>query len=169
MTVHQYDNQITEEEAAGLARAVDSFGRQQGKKEWIVRPDWTPPGATLEGLEEKLGELITRKVYETSAKAMELFANMVIVPETVILSRFEPRAHQLPHTDAEFEPVRAVSAVLFLNGGLQGGNVFFPALDVEVEPRRGLLLVYRSNVVHGMQRLEGGKLYTLRMWFREPR
>jgi hypothetical protein len=89
--------------------------------------------------------------------------------------------HYIPHVDAEtlykdeggldmWEKTldRDLSVVYFLNDDFTGGQLFFPELDLTVEPAAGTLVCFPSdhNYIHGVQPVISGHRYTVVTWMR---
>jgi predicted 2-oxoglutarate/Fe(II)-dependent dioxygenase YbiX len=89
--------------------------------------------------------------------------------------------HYIPHVDAEtlykddigldmWEKSldRDLSVVYFMNDDFTGGELFFPALDLVIEPNAGMLVCFPSDhhYVHGVKPVTAGHRYTLVTWMR---
>ena len=89
--------------------------------------------------------------------------------------------HYIPHVDAEtlykdddglelWEKTldRDLSVVYFINDDFAGGELFFPALDLVIEPEAGTLVCFPSdhNYVHGVRPVTSGHRYTIVTWLR---
>jgi len=89
--------------------------------------------------------------------------------------------HYIPHVDAEtlykddigldmWEKTldRDLSVVYFLNDDFAGGELFFPALDLVIEPAAGTLVCFPSdhNYIHGVRPVTSGRRYTAVTWMR---
>jgi predicted 2-oxoglutarate/Fe(II)-dependent dioxygenase YbiX len=87
--------------------------------------------------------------------------------------------HYIPHVDAEtlytdedgielWEKTldRDLSLVYFLNDDFEGGELFFPALDLVIEPVVGMLVCFPSdhNFIHGVRAVTAGHRYTIVTW-----
>jgi predicted 2-oxoglutarate/Fe(II)-dependent dioxygenase YbiX len=89
--------------------------------------------------------------------------------------------HYIPHVDAEtlykddnglelWEKTldRDLSVVCFINDDFSGGELFFPALDLVIEPEAGTLVCFPSdhNYIHGVRPVTAGHRYTIVTWMR---
>ncbi|MBL8271205.1 prolyl hydroxylase family protein [Steroidobacter sp.] len=89
--------------------------------------------------------------------------------------------HYIPHVDAEtlykdddglelWEKTldRDLSVVYFINDDFAGGELFFPALDLVIEPEAGTLVCFPSdhNYIHGVRPVTSGHRYTIVTWMR---
>jgi predicted 2-oxoglutarate/Fe(II)-dependent dioxygenase YbiX len=89
--------------------------------------------------------------------------------------------HYIPHVDAEtlykddnglelWEKTldRDLSVVYFINDDFSGGELFFPALDLVIEPEAGTLVCFPSdhNYIHGVRPVTAGHRYTIVTWMR---
>jgi hypothetical protein len=63
---------------------------------------------------------------------------------------------------------RMYSGVAYLNDDYEGGQTFFPELDMKIEPKIGKLVVFPSNAEykHGVTPVVGER-YTMPIWFTE--
>lgn len=101
--------------------------------------------------------------------------------EPLQLLHYGPGGHYIPHVDAEtlytdddglelWEKTldRDVSAVYFLNDDFTGGELFFPKLDLLIEPEAGTLVCFPSdhNYIHGVKPVTAGRRYSLVTWMR---
>lgn len=89
--------------------------------------------------------------------------------------------HYIPHVDAEtlykddngielWEKTldRDLSVVYFINDDFSGGELFFPSLDLVIEPEAGTLVCFPSdhNYIHGVRPVTAGHRYTIVTWMR---
>jgi hypothetical protein len=76
--------------------------------------------------------------------------------------------HFAEHADAwnADSATRALSLILFLNDVAEGGETFFPSLDLSVSPREGKLVVFPSAFTHThvARRPVSGKKYAVVSW-----
>lgn len=101
--------------------------------------------------------------------------------EPLQLLHYGTGGHYIPHVDAEtlfsddaglelWEKSldRDVSVVYFLNDDFDGGELFFPNLDLLVEPAAGTLVCFPSdhNYIHGVKPVTSGRRYTVVTWMR---
>ena len=101
-----------------------------------------------------------------------------LYPETVILAALGAGGHHSRHADncrenedgdwvANHTPHRDVSAIYYLNGEFDGGEIVFEQAQLVVKPRRGLLLAFPSDADHTHEVLpvRSGVRYTMPIWF----
>jgi predicted 2-oxoglutarate/Fe(II)-dependent dioxygenase YbiX len=89
--------------------------------------------------------------------------------------------HYIPHVDAEtlykddtgldlWEKTldRDLSVVYFLNDDFSGGELYFPVLDLTIQPEAGTLVCFPSdhNYIHGVRPVISGHRYTAVTWMR---
>ncbi len=89
--------------------------------------------------------------------------------------------HYIPHVDAEtlykdeegrdwWEKTldRDLSIVYFINDDFAAGELFFPELDLVVEPEAGMLVCFPSDhhYIHGVRPVTRGHRYTIVNWMR---
>jgi predicted 2-oxoglutarate/Fe(II)-dependent dioxygenase YbiX len=97
-----------------------------------------------------------------------------IFPETVNLVVWPPGYEMTPHIDnahldgsSNGMDWRTFSAVVYLNDDYEGGEIYFPNIDVSIKPTCGLLVAFSSGArhMHGVRNVTSGIRYTLAMWF----
>lgn len=61
---------------------------------------------------------------------------------------------------------RNVSGVTYLNDDYEGGETYFPALEYEVKPEKGKVVLFPSDLQHrhGVREVKGER-YTMPIWF----
>lgn len=70
-----------------------------------------------------------------------------------------------PHSDANsLKPYRALSIVLYLNDGYEGGRTGFPERDYACTPKAGRVLVFPSQLLHGGEPVLAGEKYIIVLW-----
>jgi hypothetical protein len=101
-----------------------------------------------------------------------------IYPETVILSALGPGGSHPRHADnckqnasgrwvPNHTPERVVTAIYYLNGDFDGGEIVFEQEGLVIKPRAGLLLAFPSDRhhVHEVLPVRRGMRYTIPIWF----
>jgi predicted 2-oxoglutarate/Fe(II)-dependent dioxygenase YbiX len=60
------------------------------------------------------------------------------------------------------------SVVYFLNDDFSGGELFFPVLDLVIQPEAGTLVCFPSDhdYIHGVRPVTSGRRYTVVTWMR---
>jgi predicted 2-oxoglutarate/Fe(II)-dependent dioxygenase YbiX len=101
--------------------------------------------------------------------------------EPLQLLHYGSGGHYIPHVDAEtlytdeeglklWEKTldRDLSVVYFLNDDFEGGELFFPKLDLLIEPEAGTLVCFPSdhNYIHGVKPVTTGRRYSVVTWMR---
>jgi len=109
-------------------------------------------------------------------KARELFRKNIDVEHVDVVTWYDGQ-HMNPHCDVldvitgqPFENCeeRIYTGVLYLNDDYEGGETFFPYLDVKIKPEKGKLLLFPSNIgyIHGVNKVSGKTRYTMPIWFK---
>ncbi|MET0533897.1 MAG: 2OG-Fe(II) oxygenase [Steroidobacter sp.] len=101
--------------------------------------------------------------------------------EPLQLLHYGQGGHYIPHVDAEtlytdddglelWEKTldRDLSVVYFLNDDFDGGELFFPKLNLLIKPEAGTLVCFPSdhNYIHGVKPVTEGRRYTVVTWMR---
>lgn len=101
--------------------------------------------------------------------------------EPLQLLHYGAGGHYIPHVDAEtlytdedglelWEKTldRDISVVYFLNDDFEDGELFFPNLDLLIQPRAGTLVCFPAdhNYIHGVKPVTVGRRYSVVTWMR---
>ena len=86
--------------------------------------------------------------------------------EHLRVGRYGKGGHYKVHTDAGSNN-RVLSAILYLNGDYEGGQLEFPNHDIEVKPEAGMLVLFPSNFLfaHGAKPVTEGRKFIALGWF----
>jgi len=66
-------------------------------------------------------------------------------------------------------PHRTYGGVLYLNDNFEGGQLYYSNLNIQVQPRPGMLVIHPGNLKfnHGVKKVEKGIRYTISAFFTE--
>lgn len=151
-----------------------------GEVEWVINKE------IRDTQQVKLTKAIEKKLRAIDDRSIASFINPYYAVE---VSEREPSqilhygvgGHYIPHVDAEtlyqdelglelWEKTldRDLSVVYFINDDFSGGELFFPALDLVIEPEAGTLVCFPSdhNYIHGVRPVTSGHRYTIVTWMR---
>lgn len=90
--------------------------------------------------------------------------------DTLQLVRWLPGNSQDPHADSENPdgsdhpyPWRAYASVIYLNSDYEGGAIYFPQHDLEVNPKPGTMVTFpgTAEYMHGVREITSGERYTI--------
>lgn len=90
--------------------------------------------------------------------------------DTLQLVRWLPGNEQHPHADAENEDGsehpyswRDYASVTYLNKEYEGGRIYFPQHDLELQPEPGTMVTFPGSTeyMHGVSKVESGVRYTI--------
>ena len=153
---------------------------QAGEVEWVINKQirdtqlvklTKPIEKKLRALDDKSIASYINPYYDVEVRDCE--------PSQIL--HYGPGGHYIPHVDAEtlykddsgielWEKTldRDLSVVYFLNHDFSGGELFFPALDLVIEPEAGTLVCFPSdhNYIHGVRPVTSGHRYTVVTWMR---
>ena len=81
--------------------------------------------------------------------------------------RYEDNAEYHIHTDSSPQNGRVMSMVAYLNDGYVGGNLEFPLLDINLQPKAGSVILFCSAFPyqHVAYPVTKGTKYSLVTWF----
>ena len=94
--------------------------------------------------------------------------------DTIQLVKWEGGQPMRPHADnahLDGSPHRtahrAFAAIVYLNDDYDGGVIHFPRQNVEIKPRRGLLVAFSGGLshMHGVTEVTRGVRYTMPSWY----
>ena len=106
------------------------------------------------------------KILKEHYKIRELYADALMLCQWPVGKEMPPHVdNQATHYYST--PWRTHSAILYLNDVDQGGELCFTKFNLDVKPRRGLLVAFPSDArhEHGVRRLRNGRRYTMPCWF----
>lgn len=153
---------------------------QAGDVEWVVNKE------IRDTQQVKLTKAMEKKLRAIDDKSIASFINPfydveVRDCEPAQILHYGVGGHYIPHVDAEtlykddiglemWEKTldRDLSVVYFINDDYAGGELFFPALDLVIEPEAGTLVCFPSdhNYIHGVRPVTSGHRYTIVTWMR---
>lgn len=172
---HMRQAQMTDSAVSNFEEEADTDG-----VEWIINRD------IRDTQHVHLTDAITEKLSSIEDASVRTFVNPfyqveVLDREPAQILHYGVGGHYIPHVDAEtlykddigldlWEKTldRDLSVVYFLNDDFAGGELFFPGLDLVIEPAAGTLVCFPSdhNYVHGVRPVTSGHRYTVVSWMR---
>ena len=95
--------------------------------------------------------------------------DQVMVHESYSLLRYQGGQEYKAHYDGDTASGRAVSAILYLNGDFEGGEVEFVNFNLKLKPEAGTLLLFPSNYAyrHLAHPVTSGTKYALVTWIKD--
>lgn len=91
------------------------------------------------------------------------------------LVRWRPKDKLTPHADnieqdgitPNSSPWRQYGAVLYLNNDFEGGKIYYPNLDMMVNPEPGMIVIHPADLkyTHGVSEVTSGFRYTMVTFF----
>lgn len=119
----------------------------------------------------ELEDELIQELVDSFMGALELYGRRyphlaVTKGEGLKVMRYTPGGFYKPHIDS-VGTERVVSAILYLNTDVKGGNTTFPLQEMEIEPRAGRLVLFPSNFVfpHESTEVTEGVKYAVVGWF----
>jgi hypothetical protein len=98
-----------------------------------------------------------RRLQARIAERLSAFYGLTapIYADTAQLVQWRQGMSMPPHADKAYAdgsphemPYRDFASVLYLNDGYEGGELYFPRLDIVVQPKRGMLLAFTGGWHH---------------------
>ena len=156
--IYLYKNFLNQEEITNLNTIAES----------ITEEDWTHPNPiewysnrtsiTLDGL---------TPIFD---KAQDLFSPTHSMTPSMSIQRMFPGDTMFEHTDTSGEdPVTANDAfgtchiieygVVVYFSNFEGGEIYYPDLNIEYKPEPGDLLIHKATIKHGVKEVISGSRY----------
>ena len=89
--------------------------------------------------------------------------------------KWEPGWELIPHCDncepdgitPNATPWRSHGGVIYLNDDFEGGEIFYPKLDIEIRPKPGMMLIHPAGLdyMHGIKKVTSGIRHTISVFF----
>ena len=129
--------------------------------------------------ENGFGSTFDRKIFSKALEIRKRIQNAIvdfmkidapIYADCLQLNRWRPGDKQDPHADGEMAgeekhpyPRREYGSILYLNNEYEGGNLYFPQYDLELEPKPRMLGFFPGTLdyLHGVREITNGTRYTL--------
>ncbi len=167
---------IAEEQAQALKEIYDTYREFSTNKDYSGNPvvhfydvlRRSPAGASVM-------HMVARRVLATVAGAFPMIRPLYV--ESVFVAAMGPGGLHLRHADncrpigegrwePNHTPQRDMSALVYLNGDFDGGEIYFPVRDVVVKPEACLLIGFPSGETHEHEVLpvQAGYRYSFPVW-----
>jgi len=115
-------------------------------------------GMSLEIIKSK-HELISKFISELGFNINQFSKYMI--------SKYSEGSHIRPHRDTNvYNTARMFTIICYLNDDFQGGEIFFPEMSQTLKPKAGELLLFYSELLHGVKPILSGFRYCI-VWFAE--
>lgn len=86
----------------------------------------------------------------------------------ITVSKLEPGKGMIEHQDNYYESSNFI-CMFYINDEYEGGEIFFPEIDISHKPKSGDILIYKSNLVHGVNKVVGTDRYSIGYGFAGPK
>jgi predicted 2-oxoglutarate/Fe(II)-dependent dioxygenase YbiX len=166
-------NFLTKAECALLVETAEALADRQGV-EGIADPFWRgrilyfPDVLAARSGAAALMRDAQRRVTERLRGFYQL--TVPVFADTVQLVRWRTGMHMPPHADRANAdgsphdmPFRDFASVVYLNDDYEGGELYFPRLDMTVKPAAGMLLAFTGgwHHEHGVLKVTAGERLTM--------
>lgn len=173
-----YDNFLTPEESAKIIKLLDKVA-DSGKITWMPISFYESYSSVLpqDGDQEIIDEGLPSDIFSNIKKSIiEAVASVHdLDPETIVqigyhTQKWEPGAYARIHSDNTDEHGNSgpftrsrYAAFLYLNDDFEGGLLKFPAQDIQIKPKVGMLAAFDGgfNNMHEVTLIESGVRYTI--------
>lgn len=123
-----------------------------------------PRKSSLNDPNLKLVELVQK--YLDKIKSICNIDTLYVAEYLVTLSH--PGMDMEVHDDTEDKEHFVISAVLYANNDFEGGDIFFPTINLTHSPKMGDIAIFPSGgekSLHGVKKITSGKRYAMPIWF----
>ena len=82
--------------------------------------------------------------------------------ESINYVKYGPGNFFKPHSDHGFSYTATVSSIIYLNDDYEGGELYFPIIDVKIKPKAGDVILFPSTFIyaHGSASVLSGTKYS---------
>lgn len=172
--VYLIKNFISEEEIAAFMQIINSTEEDEWGKDYVAQlkresmhqfgtedyaamveqgkmhmnPEWLDKSLEISG---SLPATLANRI-------KELFVNKVSLNPMDCVQRHYPGSFMQEHVDQEHDPSLIYACVIYLNDDFNGGELYFPDIDLEVKPIRGSLMLFSASkkYLHGVRKVLPG-------------
>lgn len=134
----------------------------------IAQTDKISTGATMKKDSPEVYDIMSSYLNKVQ-KAVEYKFGRKLEPSVPGIRRWDAGERQGPHADGE--TVHGVAtdtyivdygSIMYLNDNYDGGELYFPAYDIDFQPKAGTLAFFPSSTyyVHGVKEVIAGVRYT---------
>lgn len=85
------------------------------------------------------------------------------ISDRIAINKYDTLSFMGPHQDGTQDGLK-FSAVLYLNEDYEGGEIFFPELDIKIKPKMGSLVIFPSTHIHSSLEIKSGTKYIATMF-----
>jgi predicted 2-oxoglutarate/Fe(II)-dependent dioxygenase YbiX len=80
-----------------------------------------------------------------------------------LIERRYPGSSTPIHSDVGSGEILTYATILYINDEFEGGEIFFPEVDIAVKPERGSLCIFtgKSGILHGVAEVTSGTRYSI--------
>lgn len=118
-----------------------------------------------------ISSLLKKKCLQIREEILKIDGNLNLRCEYPQFVKWEKGWELTPHADnieqdgvsPNATPWRSHGSVMYLNDDYDGGEIFYPNLDIEVTPEAGMLAIHRADIVytHGVKQVTNGVRHTV--------
>lgn len=66
------------------------------------------------------------------------------------IQRHYPGSHLAEHIDSQYDSSLRYATVVYLNEDYEGGELYFPDLDIRIKPPARALMIFSADLLHGV-------------------
>lgn len=93
-------------------------------------------------------KVVKDKLYECLNNYEEEYGLKMDYMEAINFVRYGEGQHFQAHSDHGFSYTCTVSSIMYLNDGYEGGELWFPFLDITLKPEFGDILIFPSTYIY---------------------
>jgi hypothetical protein len=90
-------------------------------------------------------------------------ASLFKISDRIAINKYDTLSFMGPHQDGTQDGLK-FSVVMYLNEDYEGGEIFFPELDIKIKPKMGSLVIFPSTHIHSSLEVKSGTKYIATMF-----
>lgn len=112
----------------------------------------------IKDIYEKTARQLKNCLYDYEAR----FGIKMDFMESINYIKYGPGNFFKPHSDHGFSYTATVSSIIYLNDNYEGGELYFPILDIKIKPKAGDVILFPSTYIylHGAANVVSGVKYS---------
>ena len=94
-------------------------------------------------------------------KIKNIFSNYDRINEVYSVQRFKPNMTMDKHKDADYSKNLKFGLVLYINDEYEGGEIFYPTLNLKIKPKSGALVIHPGDLDHEVLEVKNSNRYMI--------
>ena len=150
--VYEINNFLDEKEKLNLLNFIQRYTESDWEK--VKNENWK--GKMLEADAD-----IIKTMKSISLKIKNIFSNYDRINEVYAVQRFKPNMTMDRHKDADYSKNLKFGIVLYINNDYEGGEIFYPTLNLKIKPKSGALVIHPGDLDHEVLEVKNSIRYMI--------